>query len=100
MDMLWTCMTSAPKDGKPFLAWYESEFGPPFGTMKWEPNPKGEGGRFHSMTMGTQTKYATHWLRIHKPREWDDVFGYRSRMFDSQIETQRKDKKMLEDKSL
>ena len=93
MDMLWRDMKSAPTDGEPFLAWYESEFGPPFGTMIWEPNPKGGGGRFHSMTMGTQTKCATHWMNPDAPREWDDVDGYRSRLFDSQIATQREEKK-------
>lgn len=62
MDILWKDMKSAPKDGRPFLAWYESDFGPPFGTMKWVPEPKGNGGRFWSMTMGTQTKCATYWM--------------------------------------
>lgn len=93
MDMIWADIKSAPKDGKPFLAWYESEFGPSFGTMKWEPNPKGDGGKYLSMTMGTQTKYATHWLEIHKPREWSDVSKYRSRIFDSQIENVEKQEK-------
>ncbi len=81
MDMLWEDMKSAPKDGEPFLAWYESQFGPPFGTMKWEPEPKGNGGRFQSMTMGTQTKCATHWMRPDAPKVWGDPVGYRSRLF-------------------
>lgn len=84
--MLWQDMKSAPKDGKPFLAWYESDYGPLFGTMKWEPEPKGNGGRFQSMTMGTQTKYATMWMNPTAPRVWDNVDGYRSRLFDSQIQ--------------
>ncbi len=62
--MNWRLMSCAPKDGKPFLAWYEGAFGPPYGTMCWRPE---KGGRFHSMTMGTQTKDATHWARPKRP---------------------------------
>ena len=64
--MDWRRIESAPKDEKPFLAWYEGEFGPPYGTMVWRPE---KGGRFHSMTMGTQTKDATHWARPDSPEE-------------------------------
>ncbi len=67
--MTWKTIDSAPKDGKPFLAWYESKFGPPFGTMKWVPEPKGTGGRFWSMTMGTQTKCATLWTIPNKEKK-------------------------------
>ncbi len=67
MGICWKTIKSAPKDGKPFVAWYESEFGPPFGTMMWCAEPKGNGGRFHSATMGTQTKYATHWMVPNPP---------------------------------
>lgn len=70
--MTWRTIEDAPKNGKPFLAWYKSDFGPPFGTMKWEPEPKGNGGRFHSMTMGTQTKCATHWMDPEAPDLIDD----------------------------
>lgn len=80
--MVWETIDSAPKDGKPFLAWYESKFGPPYGTMKWEPEPEpkpkigrtlspSKNGRFHSMTMGTQTKFATYWMKPEGPRIWD-----------------------------
>ena len=62
--MNWQRMANAPKDGEPFLAWYEGDFGPPYGTMVWRPEG---GGRFHSMTMGTQTKNATYWARPEAP---------------------------------
>ena len=65
--MTWYSMDLAPQDGKPFLAWYESEFGPPFGTMVWQEGQGKKEGRFHSMTMGTQTKCATHWAKVDKP---------------------------------
>ena len=75
---LWRKIDSAPKD-RPFLAWYDSNFGPKFGTMQWEPevDPKTHKpfdalvrGRFQSMTMGTQTKCATYWMDPEAPRVW------------------------------
>lgn len=66
--MAWKDIKSAPKDERPFLAWYKSDIGPSFGTMHWRPEPKGNGGRFQSMTMGTQTKCATHWMDPEEPQ--------------------------------
>ena len=67
--MKWYTIDSAPKDGDPFLAWYSSKFGPPFGTMKWEEGVGKKEGRFHSMTIGTQTKCATHWAVVGGPQK-------------------------------
>ena len=76
---VWKTIDSAPKHGLPFLAWYESDFGPKFGTMKWEPeidkttHKPTNNGRFNSMTMGTQTKCATYWMDPEAPRVWGPI---------------------------
>ncbi len=57
MTLDWQPMKTAPKDEKPFLAWYGArKYGPSYGTMHW----RAMEGRFHSLTLGTQTKQATH----------------------------------------
>lgn len=65
--MKWETMDTAPETGEPFLAWYDGPFGPPFGAMVWQPGKSEAGGRFHSYTMGTQSKFATHWIFPDKP---------------------------------
>jgi len=58
----WATMETAPKNGEPFLAWYESGAGVPFGTMAWRQDENKGKGRFHSFTMGTQSKHAVAWM--------------------------------------
>lgn len=66
--MKWETMETAPIDESEFLAWYGKHvFGPKFGTMVWRVDNSKEGGKFHSLTMGTQTKHATHWKYIDGP---------------------------------
>ncbi len=60
----WQSIETAPKDEEAFLAWYDGKFGPSCGTMIWHPENE---GRFHSMTLGTQTKDATHWMPLPDP---------------------------------
>lgn len=55
-----TGKSQPPRTGEAFLAWYKGD-GLKFGTMAWrEGGPHGL-GRYHSYTMGTRSKDATHW---------------------------------------
>ena len=63
----WQDIQSAPRDGSMFLAHYAAPAGPRVGAMQWLPKPTKDdpdAGRFHSWTMGTQSKFATHWMLL------------------------------------
>ncbi len=66
----WLPIESAPKDGKPFEAWYDSSFGPNFGPMVWrEEKPDGKRGYFFSYSIQTESRLATHWRPAPQPPE-------------------------------